>query len=62
MLVDRTRFPCWTCTKPQAIDARAWLASADQADFESKLSPLGRPLMCCLVHVAAVMPGEVLSR
>ena len=55
---DRLQLPCWECTKPQASDARVWLANCSDEDFENQRSPSGLPLCCCRVRVVGVVPGD----
>jgi|RhiMetdeSRZDD1v2_1073273.scaffolds.fasta_scaffold1588387_1 hypothetical protein len=50
--IDRSQFACWTCTHPQAADARYVLSSYSEDDLMARLSPLGTPMFCC--RVAAV--------
>jgi hypothetical protein len=57
MPVDRMQFPCWTCQRPQAMDARAWLGSADEMDLEVQRSPAGWPLSCCHVTYVGTVPN-----
>jgi len=54
----RKDLPCWTCTHPQAVEARAWLGAASDADVENQSSPSGVPLVCCRVRIVGVVPGE----
>jgi hypothetical protein len=58
MPIDRTRFPCWTCTQPAASEARHWLANCDDSDLELRLSPWGSPLMCCRIRLVGVVPKD----
>lgn len=58
MPVDRMRFTCWSCNKPQADDARHWLAGCDDSDLETKLSPGGNPMMCCRVKYVGTVPTD----
>ena len=63
MPIDRKQLPCWTCTKPQAMDARGWLGAASDVDLEGKLSPSGYPMNCCRVQTVAVLsPAEAAAR
>jgi hypothetical protein len=55
--IDRSRFPCWSCTRPEAIDAKHWLGSASEADFEKFLTPAGQPINCCRVQFVGVAPA-----
>ena len=55
MPIDRMKLPCWTCDKPQAMDARAWLGQCPGNDVDS---PSGLPLNCCRVRIVGVVPGE----
>ena len=48
--------------RPQAEEARHWLASCDPVDFEQQLSPSGNPLMCCRVRVVGVVPASDTTR
>jgi hypothetical protein len=58
MAIDRMQFACWKCERPQAEEARHWLAGCDDSDLETKLSPGGNPLMCCRVRVVGVVPAD----
>jgi hypothetical protein len=58
MPIDRMQMPCWTCDKPQAIDACAWLGACSGDDVEHQCSPSGLPLNCCRVRVVGTVPGE----
>jgi hypothetical protein len=53
--LDRSRFACWNCTRPQAIAARQWLNTYSDADLQAQLSPRGTPIFCCRIGSAAVM-------
>ena len=53
----RKELPCWTCKHELAIDARAWLGTASDADVEQQSSPSGIPMVCCKVRLVAVI-GE----
>jgi hypothetical protein len=44
MSIDRHQFPCWTCTRPEAVDVRHFLGSCSEEDLERHLSLLGHPL------------------
>src|SRR5262245_42325361 len=50
MPVGRMQLPCWTCERPQALDARAWLANCSDEDLEKRVSPSGLPLNCCRIR------------
>jgi hypothetical protein len=39
--------PCWTCTSPQAADARHWLGANQNAAAARSAS--GLPLNCCKI-------------
>jgi hypothetical protein len=58
MPIDRMRFECWNCTRPEADEARHWLRNCDNSDLGSQLSPQGRPLMCCKVRYVGTVPGD----
>jgi hypothetical protein len=50
--LDRRQFGCWTCTQPQAADARHCLSAFSDDDLMLRLSPGGTPLFCCRVATA----------
>ena len=60
-MIPRKAQPCWQCDKPEAMDARAWLLSASDEDYEGQHSPSGRPLMCCKVRVVAQMAAHEMA-
>jgi len=62
VLIDRMQFPCWDCKRPEAAEARHWLANCDDSDLESKLSPRGNPIMCCKVRTIGVAPVSDTTR
>src|SRR5262245_64122972 len=47
--LDRTGYPCWTCTSERAVDARHWLRAFSDEDLARQLSPAGTPFFCCRV-------------
>jgi hypothetical protein len=47
--LDRRQFACWTCTQPQAADARHCLSAFSDADLMARLSPGGTPMFCCRI-------------
>jgi hypothetical protein len=49
--LDRRQFGCWTCTQPQAADARHCLSGFSDEDLMARLSPGGLPMFCCRVGV-----------
>jgi hypothetical protein len=49
--LDRKQFGCWTCTQPQAADARHCLSAFSDEDLMARLSPGGLPMFCCRVGV-----------
>jgi hypothetical protein len=62
MPIERAQFACWVCTRPEAEETRHWLASCDDLDLESKLSPHGNPMMCCRVRTVGVVPSSDTTR
>jgi hypothetical protein len=52
--LDRSQFPCWTCTRPQASDARYCLNGFSDEELRTKLSPAGALLFCCQVATVGV--------
>jgi hypothetical protein len=50
--LDRQQFGCWTCTHPQAVDARHCLSGFSDEDLLAKLSPSGSLMFCCKVATA----------
>jgi len=58
MAFDRMQLPCWTCDRPQAADARAWLGACSDEDAEKQCSPSGWPPFCCHVQLVGVVSGD----
>jgi hypothetical protein len=52
--LDRRQFGCWTCTQPQAVNARYCLSAFSDEDVLAKLSPHGQPMFCCKVATAGM--------
>jgi hypothetical protein len=50
--IDRRQFSCWSCTHPQAADARGHLGAFSDADLEASLTSHGTPTFCCKVMAA----------
>jgi hypothetical protein len=63
MPIDRTQFPCWTCSAEQAQDVRAWLNACSDVNVENQRSPLsGWPLGCCRVKQVGVVRASDTTR
>ena len=60
-MLDRAKLPCWQCQAEEAPDARHWLGTASDEDYEGQHSPNGWPLMCCKVRVVAQMAPKDLA-
>jgi len=61
MAIDRMQLPCWHCDKPQAVEARAWLGAASDADVENQSSPSGLPvpeLTCGRLQSGRILPDD----
>jgi hypothetical protein len=46
--------PCWTCSKPQAVEVRHWLGQGGELDETRRMPTSGLPLTCCRVRSVPV--------